>query len=224
MRLIICALVLLSAAPAWAQQTPSTSPAAAAQDAPDPLVAARASVAQAHADDLFTLSPDGERVSIRHNRSRLVCHAASSQSPDIDIYPERGGGPPRGDDVSCGGTSGGITATFYATRYAQAVSVDDALAESVYEITQVSPQAQEYESVVARDPLQPIDSRTQSFIIPSFMHRPGIVYSRTSVAVIDGWVYLMRVTGPQGAATEQAAEDAWRAFETDLAAAATPAH
>lgn len=197
--------------------------AARAEDALDPLAASQAATAQAHASDLFTIALDGDRVAMRHNRSRLVCRFQPSESPDVHIYDEREGGPPRGDDVSCGLTVAGTTATYYATRYGQEVSVDDALAESVYEITQVSPQAREYDSIVGRDPLEPIASRTQSFLIPNFMRRPGIVYSRTSVAVIDGWVYLMRFTGPQGAATEQAAESAWRAFEADLAASTTPA-
>jgi hypothetical protein len=197
---------------------------ASADDAADPLAAGRAAIDQAHAADLFTPTQEADRVTIRHDRSRLVCHFHANEPVRIQIYSERDGGPPRGDDVSCGVNMAGGAETFYATRYPQAVSVDDALAESVYEITQVSPQAIEYDSIAPHDPFEPIESRTQSFLIPNFMRQPGVVYSRTSVAVIDGWVYLMRFTGPQGGATEQAAEDAWRAFEADLAAASTPAN
>ncbi|MBI3440105.1 MAG: hypothetical protein HY054_15885 [Proteobacteria bacterium] len=214
MRAITVALLLALACPATA----------AAQDATDPLAPARAIIDQAQAGDLFTPSMEADRITVHHNRSRLVCHFRPSERARIQIYSVQDGGPPRGDDVSCGVPIAGAYATFYATRYPQAVSVDDALAESVYEITHVSPQAREYESIVPRNPLEPISSRTQSFIIPNFMRQPGVFYSRTSVAVLDGWVYLMRFTGPEGGATEQGAEDAWRAFEGDLATAPTPAN
>ncbi|MBS0384203.1 MAG: hypothetical protein JSS00_02510 [Proteobacteria bacterium] len=214
MRAILTGLMLLFVSAA----------AASAQGAADPMTTARAIIEQAHASDLFTATVDADRVAIRNNRSRLACHFRPGETVHIQIYSERDGGPTRGDDVSCGVNIAGAAATFYATRYPQAISVDDALAESVYEITQVSPQAREYNSVAPRDPLEPIESRTQSFIIANFMRQSGGFYSRTSVAVVDGWVYLMRFTGPQGGATEQAAEDAWRAFETDLAAENTPAN
>lgn len=200
----------------------NASAVALAQDAPDALAPARAIIDRAQATDLFTPSAEDGRLTLHHSRSRLVCHFRADEQARIQVYPVQDGGPPRGDDVSCGVPVASATATFYATRYPQAVSVDDALAESVYEITHVSPQAREYDSVVPRDPLEPIPSRTQSFIIPNFMRQAGIFYSRTSVAVVDGWVYLMRFTGPEGGATEQAAEAAWRGFEADLAVGAAP--
>src|SRR5262245_14902722 len=90
------------------------------------------------ATDLFSPQADTPQVVIRHNASRLICRFDHAEGASVRIYDS---GLPRGDDVSCGQNTGVDTVTLYATRYPHEVTTDTAIAQSVTEITAVSPQA-----------------------------------------------------------------------------------
>lgn len=213
--LLVACLIGASAAPiAYAADTPGEADFAAQ---------GQALIDAAQAGAYFSAAPDPSQIVVRHNGSRLVCHLPPGVRGSVHVYDSSAnGGPAPGEDVSCGLNPPEGAITLYATRYPQPVTVDDALAESVYEITQVSPQAREIATQAAPDPLEPFHSRTQAFDIPHFMNQAGDFYSRTSVTVIDGWVYLMRFTTHAGPGAAHDGEQAWRRFEADLAANVAP--
>lgn len=154
-------------------------------------------------------------MTLSHNRSRLVCHFDPKLPLHILVYEHR----PRGDDVSCGQNHGADVVTLYATRYQPPLSLKAAIDESVQEIMSVSPQAQLSPALAAANPLAAFPSETRTFVIPHFNNGRDTVFSRTSVAVIDGWVYVMRFSTPDRDQGPARAERAWDRFATDLVSA-----
>ena len=101
----------------------------------DPAVSARAEadllIAAAGAEGVFENITTDTVPTLRHVQSGLTCHFTPGEaSNSVTVYPALGDGIVRGDDVSCHTRASRMSATVYATRYA-----DQATAEQVLEIS-----------------------------------------------------------------------------------------
>ncbi len=173
---------------------------------------AAAIIERANAQAWFDPETDGVHVIARHRASGLVCDFEPDAPATITIFPTATYGAAPGEDVACNSGDGGGVRTLYATRYPDQRTLDVALARVLEELFQAYPDAQSFErrEGLSDDNDEPLpESRTAHFILPAYRGVEGRAYSRASVAVIAGWVILMRYTGPEGADTEAAADYAW---------------
>lgn len=203
MRGLLVGLVLLLAAPAFAA-------AGRGAPAPDYAAEARALLERTHAAEFFDVAPSDTAIVVRHRASGLVCTFQPGEPAEITIYPESAYGAARGEDVSCNTFSGGRIRTLYATRYPRPVPIGQALDETLAEIFDAYPRVHRIAGPAEThtDDIL-IASRTAHLEFPSFHGVQGPAYSRASVAVVGGWVILMRYTGPRGRDSEQAAQGLW---------------
>ena len=200
MRRIICALAFLCAAPAVAQQTPVSTGAAAATPA-----AATALITAASAQDLFEALPSDAQVVVRHTRSGLTCRLRSSWQNRIIIFPDAA----RGEDIACESTNGSATIRLYATRYSFHTTLDQQISGAVAAIRQTAPDAHDYAPTVAQSfPGLPA-TRSAAFLLTRASDHTQM-YSHVSIAMVSGWVYVMRYTAP--------AADAAAAHQSEVAA------
>ncbi|MBI3440106.1 MAG: hypothetical protein HY054_15890 [Proteobacteria bacterium] len=203
MRRIIGALVLLSSAPALAQQPPvsTVSPVSA----PAPPSAAAALIAAASAPDLFEALPSDTQVVVRHSRSGLTCRMHSSWRNRIMIFPDAA----RGEDVACESTNGSANIRLYATRYSFRTTLDQQINGAIAVIRQTSPDARDYTPTIAQAfPGLPA-TRTADFLLTRASNHAQM-YSHVSVAMVSGWVYVLRYSAP--------AADAAAAHQAEIAA------
>lgn len=187
----------------------------------EPLEASRQSIyleqaatiiARANAEAWFDPETDGVHVVARHRASGLSCAFEPDEPASITIFPTATYGAALGEDVACNSGDGSGVRTLYATRYPDQRTADVALSRAVEEIFRAYPDAQGFarRDGLSNDNDEPLpESSTAHFILPSYRGVEGRAYSRASVAVIGGWVILMRYTGPEGADTEAAADYAW---------------
>jgi len=169
-------------------------------------------IARANAEAWFDPETDGVHVIARHRASGLVCDFEPDAPATITVFPQATYGAQPGEDVACNSGGGEGVRTLYATRYPDQRTVDVALTKAVEEIFQAYPNAQGFarRDGLSDDNDEPLpESRSAHFILPTYRGVEGRAYSRASVAVIAGWVILMRYTGPEGAETEAAADIAW---------------
>lgn len=169
-------------------------------------------IERANAQAWFDPETDGVHVIARHRASGLNCDFEPDTPATITVFPSGTYGAAPGEDVACNSGGGDGVRTLYATRYPDRRTLDVALAKVVEEIFQAYPDAQGFarREGLSDDNDEPLpESRTAHFILPRYQGVAGRAYSRASVAVISGWVILMRYTGPEGSDTEAAADYAW---------------
>lgn len=204
MRVVVLALAMLWAAgPALAQtEAASAAPAAIAQDL----------VAQAEATDLFEILPSDRDVVVRHTRSGLVCRMDARATNRIVVFPQAA----RGEDVACDSTRGGASTTLYATRFSFDTTLQEQIRGAEAAIRNRFPAAR---AVAGTEP-EPASSRTVEFLVT---HDGAPMYTRASVAILDGWTIKLRYTA--AAADEAAAVRAqataaalWRTILAEIAA------
>lgn len=111
--LLVCAALAL-ASPVLAEE-PQTG-----------VAVARALIASEGVEDLFEAVED-DNVTVRHTPSRLTCHFYGNETVRRLIVFS---GQPRGDDVGCALEREGQAITLYATRYAPAITAQQALADA----------------------------------------------------------------------------------------------
>jgi|CXWL01.1.fsa_nt_gi hypothetical protein len=104
------------------------APTALAQTAEqNNTVAARAFIESEGVSDLFEAVED-ENITVRHLASRLICHFFGGETTKrLAVF----SGQPRGDDVGCIRDHEHQAITLYATRYAPAITAEQAMADAV---------------------------------------------------------------------------------------------
>ena len=234
MRRLFCAFAFaLLAAPALAQQSPVTSPVSspasspvssspgtatgASPSAPATSAAAAALIAAASAQDLFEALPSDTQIVVRHTRSGLTCRMRASWANRVVIFPTAA----RGEDVACESVSGGITIRLYATRYSFRTNLDEQINGAIAAVRQTSPDARDYAPTVAQSFPGLPTTRSADFLITGPRDHAQM-YSHLSVAMISGWVYVLRYSAPAadpGAAHqgEVAAHALWQSTLGEIA-------
>lgn len=202
MRRIICALALLWAAPAMAQQTPAATSTPGAAPAP---AAATALITAASAQDLFEAIPSDSQVVVRHTRSGLTCRMRSSWRNRIIIFPDAA----RGEDVACETANASVNIRLYATRYSFRTTLDQQINGAIAVIRQTSPDARDYTPTVPQTFPGLPTTRSADFLL-SRASDHAQMYSHVSVAMASGWVYVLRYSAP--------AADAAAAHQDEVAA------
>jgi hypothetical protein len=174
----------------------------------------------AGADDLFEVLPSSQ-IAVRHLGSGLTCHFELEGNGRVIVFP----GLPRGDDVGCDQSSGGVSITFYATRYPEPTTLDELAAGAAEAIRMRFTDAALYEPVPAAEatpsPVPLPQSRSARFLI--HLDNGAPMFTRVSVALINGWAIKMRITMPGRGedamkAADQRADGEWRALMEELLA------
>jgi hypothetical protein len=202
MRRILCALAFALASPVWAQ-----TPAPPAQE----LIAA------ASAQDIFEALPSDHQVVVRHIRSGLTCRLNNGWRSRIVIFPEAA----RGEDVACDSTNGHETVTLYATRYSFATNLNDQFNGAVEALHQRFPDARGYTPVAAQSYPGLPESRSAAFLV-SRPNDNAQMYTQVSVAMVSGWVFVMRysVLAPDAATAQNGETEAhalWASALSEIA-------
>lgn len=187
---------------------------ALAEPARSQPVAARQIINAADAGDLFTPLPGDRGARARHAASGLIC-AFGADGGRILVFP----GLPRGDDVGCDAASPAGAATLYATRYPMTTDIEAHLDGAIRSIHARYPAAQPYAASAraAED-----GSRSARFVNEAA--DGARLYTRVSLALIDGWVIKMRYSAPAAddaavAAADAAADQLWADTLATIAAA-----
>lgn len=101
----------------------------------------------------------------------------------------------RGEDVACESINGGITIRLYATRYSFRTTLEEQINGAIAAVRQASPDARDYAPTIAQGfPGLPTTRSADFFITRPRDHAQ--MYSHLSVAMISGWVYVLRYSAP----------------------------
>lgn len=203
------AVSLLAPAAAIARQAetpPATAPAPAASSPVETPPAPKATAEQiaaatAEADaviarfgvaDLFENVTDSNVPKIRHRASGLRCGFDPGTEISVQIYD----GLPRGDDISCGTTTLGITQTLYATRYPQKPTALQIVQSSLVAMKQHFKNLKDYTGTSVS--MQRDGAGLPKMITARLTGKLGgkAVFTRSSAVVVGDWVFAQRVTGP----------------------------
>jgi hypothetical protein len=173
--------------PRPAAQPPSPEAVAKAREYGDALIAA------ANVGDLFENVTTADHAVLRHRQSGLECNFNGTPGERITVFPSQF---PRGDDVGCAIQWLGFTTSLDITRFPTLMTTDEATTKYVGEVTRAHPEAKPYTgkgvSLQTRDG-KPLPCRTVKFVLNM---NGKTVFSRLSVAVVNGWVIEERVSGP----------------------------
>jgi len=159
--------------------------AASAQDRAANLEAARALIERAQLSDVFAPFED-DAIAARHAASGLVCRFYPDDTRrELLVFNEL----PRGEDVGCVRDREGRAITFYATRYAPAISPEQSLAIAVEAIRQRFPDAQPVPATlsVSSEALPPM--HVAHFLITVRGER---WLTTAIVAQVGDWIYKLR--------------------------------
>lgn len=181
LRAALLSLALI-AAPAWADP-PEEEPTAA------PGSIAIGMIESADAEGVFELVHDGQ-VTVRHIGSGLTCRfARNGDGGNIALFP----GLPRGDDVACEMNDGAERSTFYATRYAQLIPLDDLIRGVEAAMRRVFVDARPYASTTALN----VEGLPPSRTLELTFTRDGVRYfTYASVAQVGPWTIELRYSRP----------------------------
>lgn len=175
-------------------------PSAAAQSEPPastdaPAVTAERIIASAGAEGHFRAEPsdDPGYVQARSTRSGLRCRFDVRSGGRITVFPPRPGVTAPGDDVGCNTPSGESQITFYATRYDTPTTTSAQIEEAVAAIRARFDVRKE---LAAKTPEGPDGPGVRTFLIHE---ENGMTATRVAVAIVDGWVFKLRFTGPESA-------------------------
>lgn len=159
-------------------------------------------IQQADAGALFVSEPQGSLVGARHTASGLLCTFSPGERANrIVVYEQSRPRSARGDEVGCNSKLNGVFQSLRATRFAGRDDLDSAFRDAVDTVMRATPFAQPYQGDHAHDAEVDLDGRP----LPLAPHRTGRfvveldgrkLYTRVSVAVVDGWGIKQWVTGP----------------------------
>lgn len=141
----------------------------------------------------------------------------SSWRNRIIIFPDAA----RGEDIACESTNGSVNIRLYATRYSFRTTLDQQINGAVAVIRQTSPDAQDYLPTIAQTfPGLPA-TRSAAFLLTRASDHAQM-YSHVSVAVVSGWVYVLRYSAPAADASaahqgEVAAHALWQSALGEIA-------
>jgi hypothetical protein len=178
----VAAVWALAAGGAWAAEPPT----------PEASAEARALIARAGAEDLFSDATDGTVPGVRHLRSGMVCTFEPGDPQNgITIFPNG----VRGDDVSCSTDLKEIHVTLYATRYPADQTIDALMTGAVASIRQVWRDVEPYSgrtvTMTAKAP--GFDRVTQRF---QAVRDGRKVFTKVTLAKAGDWTIMLRVTAP----------------------------
>ena len=196
-------LALLSVALVWASS--AAAQVTAAPPSPQDLARAhriaQSFIDQAQVADLFKDVTIAAAPMIQHRPSGLVCNygilTQDWANDDVVVFPS---GLPRGDDVGCNMHSRDFLVSMDVTRFSPVPGLDEITNAYVKSVMSLHPPARAYTgpSEELAPPANVIfpPFRTVRFVFDD----GGGLFSRLSVAVVNGWVIEERVTGPLGEA------------------------
>jgi hypothetical protein len=218
--------------------------AAALMTAPGALVAARTPGPQAtdpgppSAEALAEASAEAERliastgapqmfdnlsangfVRVRHKASGLLCSfIPGNESNTLALFGSPGVN--RGDDVGCQTNIGDVYMTFYATRYPQRLSAQDAADSAAAAIRQRFPGARPYTGPVATSVVPGVSE--QAAVRFSVMDGPVPSSTHAITVKIGDWIFKQRLTHANESelASQAVAQSSWT--EVLKAAVKTP--
>ncbi|NEX93142.1 hypothetical protein [Caulobacter sp. 17J65-9] len=158
-------------------------------------------IRKANAETLFVNEPQGLLLGARHTKSGLLCtFAPGDRTNRIQVYAPAEPREARGDEVGCVSEVNGVFQSLQAARGADG-GLDDAFRRAVDSVKLATPFARTYEGDHAQNaevdldgrPLPLADHRTGRFVVELDGRK---LYTRVSVAVVDGWRIKQWVTGP----------------------------
>lgn len=159
-------------------------------------------IREAGAESLFVSESQGSLLGARHTKSGLLCtFSPGDRANRILVFDKAEPRLPRGDDVGCTTRVNGVYQSLYAARLGDRGGVDGALKSAVDGLITASPGAQVYQGDHAENAEVDVDGRrlplaehrTARFVIE---HEGRKLFTRVSVAVVDGWDIKQRVSGP----------------------------
>jgi hypothetical protein len=154
-------------------------------------------IRDAKAEDLFENRTVSKDPTIRHIRSGLECVFYRRPLESVQVFQTS---VPRGDDVGCHSQWEGFTVSIFVTRFPKPMTVDEAYKYYADEVVRAYPVRKPYTGQTVEfkrkdgSPV-PIPYKTGRVIITT---RGQDLFSRLSVAVVNGWTIEVRVTGPLG--------------------------
>lgn len=208
----LTACAMIAAVEVAAAQTPAPLTAVRQPVSAETLAAASAEadrlIASTGAPDLFeNLSADGF-ARVRHKGSGLQC--AFIPGNDRNTLALFGSpGVPRGDDVGCQTNVGEVYMTFYATRYPERLSAQDAADHAEAAMRQRYPHARPYTGPVAVADVEGVTE--QAAVRFSIMDGPVPSSTHSITAKIGDWIFKQRLThsDESGLAAQAVAESSW---------------
>lgn len=195
-------LLLIAFAAALA---PLPGPSPAAVPAPDLLVLreeADAVIRKASAQAHFVNDTRKDFPAVRHTASGLRCLFQPGRADNVIVWIGSNAG---GGGVGCSSRPVGFRQTLEAIQLAPGDTLDSVFEKSVLNITSQQPDARAYEGspfsvrVAPSAGSAPAEPRTAGY----FVTREGQeVFSRVSVAVVDGWIIRQQFEAPASRADE----------------------
>ena len=150
-------------------------------------------IARAAAGAVFEDVTKDTLPSLRHKPSGFICTFEPGQ-PDnaLTIFP----GKTPGDDVACTTRSNNALNVMYVTKFAVALSVDDALRVYLTEIKRAHPDVEGAKGTFGDMSTNRPGSPQRRTARLTYAMNGEKAFSRVSVAVINGWVIEQRITAP----------------------------
>lgn len=188
------------ARPPRADQPPTPEAIAAARDRADGLIA------EAHAQAYFTNITDGAAPKVRHTASGLECVFGLNDIASIRVYDSKG--PLRGEDVSCGFTTGladgaKVSVTVTATHFP--ANLDDVMGALSGDIRKAMPDAGpaagRFSSINLADKAgaESMPSHRVARFNATEAGQP--IFTRAAAGIVHGWTVSQRTTAPADHAT-----------------------
>lgn len=165
-------------------------------------------IASTGAPDFFeNLSADGF-ARVRHKGSGLQCSFTPGNDRNtLALFGSPG--VPRGDDVGCQTNVGEVYMTFYATRYPERLSAQQAADHAEAAMRQRYPDARPYTGPVA---VAVVEGVTEQAAVRFSMMDGPVPSSTHSITVkIGDWIFKQRLThsDESGLAAQAVAESSW---------------
>ncbi len=154
---------------------------------------AQALIDGTEAPELFENLSSGDRMSIRHKASGLVCvYSPGERNNSLMLFP----GLPLGDDVGCNADAGNIYMTVYATRYGASMSTADATESAAGGIRNRFADARPYVGPVVV-PQVPEGVGDQGFVAFVLGQGDRTLYAHARLAKVGEWIFKQRMSTPE---------------------------
>jgi hypothetical protein len=191
----------LLAAIAWTScalaQAPTLRPPPSAEAIANAHRAADGLIASAKVGDLFQNLTAAAEPTVRHRGSGLRCSFGTvADAWAKDSLAVFSSGLPRGDDVGCNIHFQSYLVSLDASRQQTTPSLDAVTAYYVKSVLALHPQARPYVGPYVEPKALPPGFPAVRTVRFAFDDADGRVFSRLSVAIVNGWVIEERVTGP----------------------------
>lgn len=200
--LLMAAPVTAAAAGTAQVQSPTAEALARASAEADRLIATTG------APNFFeNVSSDGF-ARVRHKASGLLCtFIPGNDRNTLALFGSPG--IPRGDDVGCQTNIGEVYMTFYATRYPERLSAQDAADSAAAAMRQRHPEARPYNGPVATSVVNGVSE--QAAVRFSMMDGPVPSSTHAITAKIGEWIFKQRLTHSNESelAAQAVAQSSW---------------